>query len=112
MPLTRRDFAGRSAVTGAGVVLSGSVGALATAPNALASTDPDLEREPHPQTGNGTDRAAERAGYGPRPTERPCTPTSRRRAFCSRSPDRGSGRSDSGKWRLNSLARPVARLLE
>ncbi|MFE7764545.1 alkaline phosphatase PhoX [Streptomyces sp. NPDC057438] len=65
MPLTRRDFAGRSAVTGAGVVLSGSVGALATAPNALASTDPDLEREPHPQTGTGTERAAERVGYGP-----------------------------------------------
>ncbi|GAA3827052.1 alkaline phosphatase PhoX [Streptomyces phyllanthi] len=39
MPLTRRDFARRTAITGAGVALSGSVGALATAPNALAATD-------------------------------------------------------------------------
>ncbi|MGW0765117.1 alkaline phosphatase PhoX [Streptomyces sp. NPDC002676] len=39
MSLTRRDFARKSAVTGAGVALAGSVGALATAPGALASTD-------------------------------------------------------------------------
>ncbi|WP_416967357.1 alkaline phosphatase PhoX [Streptomyces sp. 4F14] len=38
MPLTRRDFATRSALTGAGVVLAGSAGVLASAPNALAST--------------------------------------------------------------------------
>ncbi|CCK30973.1 secreted protein [Streptomyces davaonensis JCM 4913] len=39
MSLTRRDFARKSAVTGAGVALAGSVGALATAPNALAATE-------------------------------------------------------------------------
>ncbi|WP_407553745.1 DUF839 domain-containing protein [Streptomyces sp. Pv4-95] len=36
MPLTRRDFAKRSALAGAGVTLAGSVGVLATAPGALA----------------------------------------------------------------------------
>ncbi|MEU6124423.1 alkaline phosphatase PhoX [Streptomyces sp. NPDC047123] len=39
MSLTRRDFTRRSALTGAGVALAGSVGALATAPGALAATD-------------------------------------------------------------------------
>lgn len=39
MPLTRRDFARRSAITGAGVALAGSVGALATAPGALAAEE-------------------------------------------------------------------------
>ncbi|MCH0558605.1 alkaline phosphatase PhoX [Streptomyces sp. MUM 16J] len=43
MSLTRRDFARTSAMTGAGVVLAGSVGALASAPNALASTETDIE---------------------------------------------------------------------
>ncbi|GAA0468149.1 alkaline phosphatase PhoX [Streptomyces sp. NPDC046215] len=37
MTLSRRDFAKRSAFTGAGVVLAGSVGVLATAPGALAT---------------------------------------------------------------------------
>ena len=50
MSLTRRDFAGRSALTGAGVALAGSAGALATVPNALASTDTGSVREEH---GNG-----------------------------------------------------------
>ncbi|WP_119583122.1 alkaline phosphatase PhoX [Streptomyces europaeiscabiei] len=70
MPLTRRDFARRSAVTGAGVALAGSVGALATAPNALASTDTDLDLEADQggATGDGTERGADRhrgVGYGP-----------------------------------------------
>ncbi|MEU6215956.1 alkaline phosphatase PhoX [Streptomyces sp. NPDC047022] len=39
MSLTRRDFARRSALTGAGIALIGSAGALATAPGALASTE-------------------------------------------------------------------------
>ncbi|MEV5436180.1 alkaline phosphatase PhoX [Streptomyces sp. NPDC052682] len=39
MSLTRRDFARTSALTGAGVALAGTVGALASAPNALAATD-------------------------------------------------------------------------
>jgi uncharacterized protein len=68
MSLTRRDFAGRSAVTGAGVALAGTVGALATAPNALASSDTAAD-----DTGgadlDGTDgRSAYRhdgVGYGP-----------------------------------------------
>ncbi|MDQ0712538.1 secreted PhoX family phosphatase [Streptomyces luteogriseus] len=57
MSLTRRDFARNSAITGAGVALAGSVGALATAPNALASDD----------TGSAGDQADARhgVGYGP-----------------------------------------------
>lgn len=59
MSLTRRDFARRSAITGAGVALAGSVGALATAPNALASTDTD-------STGEGTAEQHDGGvGYGP-----------------------------------------------
>ncbi|MBC9724748.1 alkaline phosphatase PhoX [Streptomyces sp. TRM68367] len=61
MSLTRRDFARTSAITGAGVALAGSVGALASAPNALASYDTDA-----------ADEAAEESavthhgvGYGP-----------------------------------------------
>ncbi|WLW55972.1 alkaline phosphatase PhoX [Streptomyces sp. YU58] len=57
MSLTRRDFARTSAITGAGVALAGSVGALATAPNALASTETE-----------GADTSAETyggVGYGP-----------------------------------------------
>ncbi|MFJ9852079.1 alkaline phosphatase PhoX [Streptomyces sp. NPDC101150] len=41
MPLTRRDFAKRSALTGASVALAGSVGVLATAPGAIAEEAPD-----------------------------------------------------------------------
>ncbi|MEU6662730.1 alkaline phosphatase PhoX [Streptomyces sp. NPDC046821] len=37
MSLTRRDFSRRSAATGAGIALAGTVGALATAPGALAA---------------------------------------------------------------------------
>ncbi|MEU3096459.1 alkaline phosphatase PhoX [Streptomyces sp. NPDC006967] len=39
MPLTRRDFARTSALTGAGIALAGTAGALASAPHALASAD-------------------------------------------------------------------------
>ncbi|MBV1946099.1 alkaline phosphatase PhoX [Streptomyces sp. BV129] len=56
MSLTRRDFARSSAVTGAGVVLAGSVGALATAPQALAATDLDGAEDAHGHPG---------IGYGP-----------------------------------------------
>ncbi|HEY8984030.1 MAG TPA: alkaline phosphatase PhoX [Streptomyces sp.] len=41
MSLTRRDFAARSALTGAGVVLAGGAGVFASAPQALASADVD-----------------------------------------------------------------------
>ncbi|MFD5131452.1 alkaline phosphatase PhoX [Streptomyces olindensis] len=59
MSLTRRDFARTSAITGAGVALAGSVGALATAPNALASYDTDTDSaEDAADGGNGV-------GYGP-----------------------------------------------
>src|SRR4051795_2288049 len=57
MSLTRRDFATKSAVTGAGVALAGSVGALATAPGALAATDTETAQEKSPH-GHGV-------GYGP-----------------------------------------------
>ncbi|MDX3385045.1 DUF839 domain-containing protein [Streptomyces niveiscabiei] len=53
MSLTRRDFAARSALTGAGVVLAGSAGALASAPNALASTDVESEGCEHGGVGYG-----------------------------------------------------------
>ncbi|MFE7978524.1 alkaline phosphatase PhoX [Streptomyces shenzhenensis] len=57
MSLTRRDFARTSAITGAGVALTGSVGALATTPNALASTDTESVGEEkaaaHPGIGYG-----------------------------------------------------------
>ena len=59
MSLTRRDFARKSAITGAGVALAGSVGALATAPNALAATD-DRERR-----GPGRRTPRHGVGYGP-----------------------------------------------
>ncbi|MCH0539597.1 DUF839 domain-containing protein [Streptomyces sp. MUM 203J] len=49
MPLNRREFARQSAVVGGGLALTGSVGALATAPGAVAA----------PQD------AAARCGYGP-----------------------------------------------
>jgi secreted PhoX family phosphatase len=39
MSLTRRDFARQSALSGAGIALAGSVGVLASAPNALAAED-------------------------------------------------------------------------
>ena len=58
MSLTRRDFARQSAITGAGVALASSVGALATAPNALASTDTDSAEESADATHAGV-------GYGP-----------------------------------------------
>ncbi|MDQ1044476.1 alkaline phosphatase PhoX [Streptomyces sp. V4I2] len=57
MSLTRRDFARTSAITGAGVALAGSVGALATAPNALASTETDNTQESADIHGG--------VGYGP-----------------------------------------------
>ncbi|MET8676245.1 alkaline phosphatase PhoX [Streptomyces sp. NPDC004647] len=59
MPLTRRDFAKRSASTGAGVALVGSVGVLATAPGAIGS-------ETGSDGGEGTERnGGPRTGYGP-----------------------------------------------
>ncbi|MBO7940552.1 DUF839 domain-containing protein [Streptomyces sp. S9] len=62
MPLTRRDFATRTALTGAGVALTGSVGALASAPHALASTDTETDTETGP--GTGTDGGTAAAGHG------------------------------------------------
>ncbi|GGX74944.1 alkaline phosphatase PhoX [Streptomyces fructofermentans] len=58
MPLTRRDFAGRSAITVAGVALTGSVGTLATAPGALASQETEA-------TGEDAGRHGGAVGYGP-----------------------------------------------
>ncbi|MER6518776.1 alkaline phosphatase PhoX [Streptomyces sp. NPDC001553] len=50
MPLTRRDFSARTVIAGAGVALTGTVGALATAPGALAADDGtrhDEQGRPH-----------------------------------------------------------------
>ncbi|MEW9520109.1 alkaline phosphatase PhoX [Streptomyces tubercidicus] len=57
MPLTRRDFARRSALTGAGVALAGSVGVLATAPGAIGQEVPDSGPD-SAEDGHGI-------GYGP-----------------------------------------------
>ncbi|WP_413756647.1 alkaline phosphatase PhoX [Streptomyces sp. MMBL 11-3] len=66
MSLTRRDFARRSAVTGAGVALTGSVGTLATAPGALASTDTETAGDDDRQDGGRhDDRHGGAVGYGP-----------------------------------------------
>ncbi len=63
MSLTRRDFTAKSAMTGAGVALAGSVGALATAPNALAATDSDTESAA--DYGHGHGHGHPGVGYGP-----------------------------------------------
>ncbi|MFG1670382.1 alkaline phosphatase PhoX [Streptomyces sp. Y7] len=57
MSLTRRDFARTSAVTG--VALAGSAGVLATAPNALASTESEIASEESADAHGGG------VGYGP-----------------------------------------------
>ncbi|MGW6738239.1 alkaline phosphatase PhoX [Streptomyces sp. NPDC055013] len=59
MSLTRRDFAMNSAITGAGVALAGSAGVLATAPNALASTESETASE------KSADAHCGGVGYGP-----------------------------------------------
>ncbi len=63
MSLIRRDFTRRSAISGAGIALAGSVGALATAPGALAATETD-----EIEAGTGTDARGHghhAFGYGP-----------------------------------------------
>ncbi|MFI6282831.1 alkaline phosphatase PhoX [Streptomyces sp. NPDC050988] len=64
MSLTRRDFARRSAITGAGVALIGSVGTLATAPGALASTDTETTGDADDDA-DLSDRHGGAVGYGP-----------------------------------------------
>ncbi|GHH73795.1 hypothetical protein GCM10018793_13180 [Streptomyces sulfonofaciens] len=61
MSLTRREFARRSAITGAGVALVGSAGVLATAPGALAAQE--TEHGDHGQDGHGGHGGG--VGYGP-----------------------------------------------
>ncbi|MFD0357657.1 alkaline phosphatase PhoX [Streptomyces sp. NPDC127110] len=58
MPLSRRDFTARTVIAGAGVALTGTVGALATAPGALAADDP----RPEALDAHGRPHAP---GYGP-----------------------------------------------
>ncbi|MFF8639288.1 alkaline phosphatase PhoX [Streptomyces sp. NPDC015345] len=66
MSLTRRDFARRSAMTGAGIALAGSVGALATAPGALAATEFDGIDGADADAADGTHaRGHGGPGYGP-----------------------------------------------
>ncbi|KIF02643.1 Tat pathway signal sequence domain protein [Streptomyces sp. RSD-27] len=64
MPLSRRDFTARTALAGAGVALTGTVGALATAPGALAADDP----------GSGAAGAAEEPGHPHAPGYGPLLP--------------------------------------
>ncbi|MFF4103672.1 alkaline phosphatase PhoX [Streptomyces sp. NPDC001903] len=56
MPLSRRDFTARTVIAGAGVALTGTVGALATAPGALAADD---------STGRDEHGRPCEPGYGP-----------------------------------------------
>ncbi|GCD38571.1 hypothetical protein OEIGOIKO_06387 [Streptomyces chrestomyceticus JCM 4735] len=60
MPLTRRDFAKRSAVAGAGVALTGSVGVLATAPGAIGQEVPEADA-----TAPAAGARGRTPGYGP-----------------------------------------------
>ncbi|MBM7172046.1 DUF839 domain-containing protein [Streptomyces sp. G44] len=64
MSLTRRDFARRTAITGAGVALTGSVGALATAPGALAATETYALDDTDADTG-AKGHGHHGPGYGP-----------------------------------------------
>ncbi|UNO44257.1 alkaline phosphatase PhoX [Streptomyces sp. MST-110588] len=68
MPLTRRDFAARSALAGAGIALTGSTGVLATAPGALGAPLPQ-GTETDPRTPGAARDASgahrPRLGYGP-----------------------------------------------
>ncbi|MDX6348791.1 MAG: uncharacterized protein QOF84_3581 [Streptomyces sp.] len=59
MPLTRRNFAKRSAITGAGIALAGTVDVLATAPGALAADAPAGAA-----AAAGTTRHSGTLGYG------------------------------------------------
>ncbi|GHJ29208.1 hypothetical protein TPA0910_36410 [Streptomyces hygroscopicus subsp. sporocinereus] len=59
MSLSRRDFAKRSAYTGAGVALVGSAGVLATAPGALAAEATEADAAGRPGHGRPS------LGYGP-----------------------------------------------
>ncbi|MFE0652084.1 alkaline phosphatase PhoX [Streptomyces sp. NPDC059534] len=61
MPLNRREFTKQSAGAGAGLALTGVVGALATAPEALASDEPAALGAGHDH-GHGHGHAL---GYGP-----------------------------------------------
>jgi secreted PhoX family phosphatase len=66
VPLTRRDFVQRSAITGAGIALVGAVDVLATAPGALASAPAGGDRAAggHEHGGHGQGGHAG-PGYGP-----------------------------------------------
>ncbi|MET9292998.1 alkaline phosphatase PhoX [Streptomyces sp. NPDC003077] len=66
MSLSRRDFARRSASTGAGIALAGSVGVLATAPGALAADTTDVVGADGAGAA-GAEHAGDRhrLGYGP-----------------------------------------------
>ncbi|WP_330280148.1 PhoX family protein [Streptomyces sp. NBC_00569] len=64
MSLTRRDFTRRSAATGAGIALAGTVGALATAPGALAA-EGEYEDVAGTEGHEGHDGHHPGVGYGP-----------------------------------------------
>lgn len=64
MSITRREFSRQSALTGAGIALTGAVGTLATAPGALAAED---ARHGHGH-GHDDDKGhghGKELGYGP-----------------------------------------------
>ncbi|MDT0379846.1 DUF839 domain-containing protein [Streptomyces sp. DSM 42041] len=63
MPISRRDFTTRSAATGAGVALAGSVGVLASAPGALGN--PSGHARGHGHDGGREGGHRPELGYGP-----------------------------------------------
>jgi secreted PhoX family phosphatase len=65
MPISRRDFTRRSAATGAGVALAGSVGVLASAPGALGNPAGRGHGHGGDQDGGHGGTHRPEAGYGP-----------------------------------------------
>lgn len=64
MPFTRREFTKQSALTGAGIALTGTVAALATAPGALAAQESGHDHDDHHGQDHGHGHSHE-PGYGP-----------------------------------------------
>lgn len=65
MPLSRRDFVHRSAITGAGIALAGAVDVLATAPGALAAGGPAHHGDDHDHGHDHGHGHHPELGYGP-----------------------------------------------
>ncbi|MEU3227669.1 alkaline phosphatase PhoX [Streptomyces sp. NPDC006976] len=67
MAFTRRQFTRQSALTGAGIALTGTVAALATAPGALAAGDTGHGHDGHGHDGHGGGHGHDGHGHGREP---------------------------------------------